>query len=142
MFGKQFVAKAALSLLVISSLLLNGTPVRGNELVPGEDLNGGASVFVFRGSSKRPQAAGASASGFRSAGGSAAARRVRVKNQLAANRKKKRMLQKRGQRHRKSRASESVAKLETVDTLTTVRKHYLPREMSTVRSLFSARHQE
>ncbi len=120
MFGKKVFAKAALSILLISSLLLNGTPVRANELVPESDLNGGASVFVFRGSSKRPQAAGASASAYRSAGGSAAARRTRVKSQLAASRKKKADAAKaRAAAVARARARERVAKLKLSNTLTT-----------------------
>lgn len=120
MFVKKLLPKTALSFLVISSLLMNVTPVRANELVPESDLNGGASVFVFRGSSKRPQAAGASASGFRSAGGSAAARRTKVKSQLAASRKKKADAAKaRSAAVARVRARERVAKLKLSNTLTT-----------------------
>ena len=43
------------SLIVLSSFFATAAPLaRGNDLVPSEDLTGGASVFVFRGSAKKP----------------------------------------------------------------------------------------
>jgi tetratricopeptide (TPR) repeat protein len=120
MFRDKFLAKSFISFLAISSLLINGTPVRANELVPESDLNGGASVFVFRGSSKRPQASGGSISAFRAAGGGAAARRARVKSQLATSRKRKADAAKaRAASVAKARAREKVAKLKLSNTLTT-----------------------
>lgn len=121
MFRDKFLAKSLISIFAISSLLVNGTPVRANELVPGSDLNGGASVFVFRGSSKRPQASGASASAFRSGGGGgASARRARVKSQLAASRKRKANAAKaRAAAVARARAREKVARLKLSNTLTT-----------------------
>lgn len=78
------------SFFLILSILSTGfvTDVRANDLVPTDDLAGGASVFVFRGSRKRPQERGAfraSAAG----GGSVNARRERVRNHIAVARKKK-----------------------------------------------------
>jgi tetratricopeptide (TPR) repeat protein len=120
MFRDKFLAKSVISFFAISSLLINGTPVRANELVPSDDLNGGASVFVFRGSSKQPQASGGSANAFRAGGGGAAARRARVKSQLAASRKRKADAAKaRAAAVARARARERVAKLKLSNTLTT-----------------------
>jgi Tfp pilus assembly protein PilF len=120
MFRDKFIVRSIISLFAISSLLINGTPVRANELVPESDLNGGASVFVFRGSSKRPQAGGGSTSAFRAGGGGAEARRARVKSQLVASRKRKADAAKaRAAAVAKARARERVAKLKLSNTLTT-----------------------
>lgn len=80
----------AFSSLAIFSLLFSGFSfeVRANDLIPASDLTGGASVFVFRGSQKRPQE-GAATRSYRPSGAGAAARRDRVKSQVASTRKKK-----------------------------------------------------
>ncbi|MEK7725441.1 MAG: hypothetical protein AAB336_13895, partial [Acidobacteriota bacterium] len=49
--------KAFFSALLLWSLLLNSIPVMAQgEMVTSEDISGGSSVFVFRRSSKAPQA--------------------------------------------------------------------------------------
>lgn len=80
----------ALSFFTIFSLLFSGFSfeVRANDLIPSSDLQGGASVFVFRGSKKRPQEGGAVRS-YRPSGAGASARRERVKSQVASARKRK-----------------------------------------------------
>ncbi len=113
-------AKTSISFFALFSLIISALPVRANELVPLSDLSGGASVFVFRGSSKRPQAAGASASAFRSAGGSASNRRARVASQIASSRKRKADAAKaRAAAVARARARERDAKLRLSNTLTT-----------------------
>lgn len=110
-------------MFAIASLLFSDLPVKANELVPSEDLTGGASAFVFRGSSKRPQAAGASAAAFTVAGGSAgspAARRARINAQLAAARKRKAdAARARAAEIARIRARERAQKLRLSNTLTT-----------------------
>jgi superkiller protein 3 len=85
-----FKIRTFASFLLILSILSTGLvlDVRANDLVPESDLSGGASVFVFRGSRKRPQERGA-VRAFSSGGGSVNVRRERVKNQIATNRRKK-----------------------------------------------------
>lgn len=49
--------KAVFSMLILWSFLLNSIPVKAQgEIVTSEDISGGSSVFVFRRSSKAPQA--------------------------------------------------------------------------------------
>ena len=87
--GKNFV-RSLVSLLTIASLNLAGlvAPARASgDLVPSDDINGGASVFVFRESRKKPQARGGG--GPASAGGGSAnyrSRRERINSQIAASR--------------------------------------------------------
>jgi tetratricopeptide (TPR) repeat protein len=108
-----------ISLLLIHAIIFTGfvTDVTANDLVPNDDLSGGASVFVFRGSRKRPQERGA----FRSmsGGGSVAVRRERVKNQVATLRKKKAAAAKaRAAAAARERARVRNAKLKLSNTLT------------------------
>lgn len=74
---------------MICSLLTAVIPARANDIVPTTDITGSASVFVFRGSSKKPQAAAASMRSFRA--GAAAAettrRRMRAQTDIARQRR-------------------------------------------------------
>ncbi|MEQ1763338.1 MAG: tetratricopeptide repeat protein [Pyrinomonadaceae bacterium] len=106
--------------LLILSILSTGfvVDVNANDLVPESDLSGGASVFVFRGSRKRPQERGAVRS-FSSGGASVNVRRERVKNQIAVNRKKKADAAKaRAAAVARARARERNQKLRLSNTLT------------------------
>jgi superkiller protein 3 len=119
MLRNQIIARSFISFIVISSLNLNTVSIRANDLVPTDDLTGGTSVFVFRESSKRPQAGGGSASAFRAAGGSPAARRARVQSQIASARKRKADAAKvRAAELAKARARERNARLRLSNTLT------------------------
>ena len=115
-----FKIRAFASFVLVLSLLSTGfvLDVKGNDLVPTDDLSGGASVFVFRGSRKRPQERGA----FRSSAGGGAsvnARRARVKNHIAATRKKKADTAKaRAAAVARARAKERNRKLRLSNTLT------------------------
>jgi len=107
-----------ISLLVINAIIFTGlvTDVNANDLIPNDDLSGGASVFVFRGSRKQPQERGA----FRSlsGGGSVGVRRERIRSQVAANRKKKADAAKaRAAAAARARARERNAKLKLSNTL-------------------------
>ena len=119
-FPRSRSLKIALSLLVLSSMMLSGLTVEARaftDLVPESDLNGGASVFVFRKSRKEPQERGGLSS-FRSAGGSAAARRQRIRNQVAAARKKRADAAKaRARAIAAARAHERRAKMKLSHTL-------------------------
>ena len=120
MFRENRVLKVFLSVLTLLSLNLAGltVPARATDLVPSDDLSGGASVFVFRESRKKPQEKGAY-SGSRSAGAGGRARRDRVKSQIAANRRKKAAAAKARQTQlARARARERNAKLKLSNTLT------------------------
>lgn len=117
---RDLFSPSLFSAVLIISMLFTAIPVRANELVPSDDLSGGASVFVFRGSSKKPQQGGASARAFRSGGGSAAARRARVNSQIATARQRRAAAAKaRAAAAARARARERVAKLKLSNTLTT-----------------------
>ena len=119
LFRRSKSLKIALSFLVLSSMMLSGlaVEVRATDLVPESDLTGGASVFVFRKSRKEPQERGGSSS-FRSAGGSAAARRQRIRNQVASARKKRADAAKaRARQIAAARARERRAKMKLSNTL-------------------------
>lgn len=66
---------------IVISMLSAGMPARANDIVPTSDITGGASVFIFRGSSKKPQSAGASARGYSAGGTSAETTRRRIRGQ-------------------------------------------------------------
>ena len=55
MSRKSLVAQSLIASLLLTSLVIVPAPVAANDLVPSDDLVGGTSVFVFRGSSKKPQ---------------------------------------------------------------------------------------
>lgn len=119
MFFKSRLIKITISASLLSSILLSGLVVetRAADLVPTDDLSGGASVFVFRGSRKQPQASGAARS-FRSGGASAGARREKFRSQVAAARKKKADAAKaRAAAVARARARERNAKLKLSNTL-------------------------
>lgn len=84
-FSRTLVATVA-----ALSLLLPGVPaVRANDIVPSSDLTGGASAFIFRGSSKRPQARGASVGGAKVSEASLGASRAKMQGHIAATRKRR-----------------------------------------------------
>ena len=112
--------RSFVSIALILSVLSVGfvTDARANDLVPNDDLAGGASVFVFRGSRKRPQERAAVRS-FAAGGASANLRRERVKNQVTTARKKKADAAKaRAAAAARARARERNAKLKLSNTLT------------------------
>lgn len=63
--------------------------VRGNDIVPASDITGGTSVFVFRGSSKKPQAGAAAVRSYRPTAATASANRVRINAQAATKRRQR-----------------------------------------------------
>ena len=119
LFRRSRSLKIALSFLVLSSMMLSGLTVeaRATDLVPESDLNGGASVFVFRKSRKEPQERGGSSS-FRAAGASASVRRQRIRSQVATARKKRADAAKaRARAIAAARARERRAKMKLSNTL-------------------------
>lgn len=103
---------------VLFSALLPGS-VRANDIVPTDDLVGGASVFVFRGSSKRAQESAGTARGFRAGFGGAGSSRARIAGQIAVSRKRKADAAKaRAAELARIRAREKNARLKQSNTLT------------------------
>jgi superkiller protein 3 len=94
MSRKSLVAQSLIASLLLSSLVAVPAPVMANDLVPSDDLVGGTSVFVFRGSSKKPQGGGGSARASRGGFGVAGPSKARIAAQLASARKKKAALAK------------------------------------------------
>ncbi|HLA95520.1 MAG TPA: hypothetical protein VK612_07355, partial [Pyrinomonadaceae bacterium] len=119
MFRKFKAFNAVLSFITLFSTLLSGLAIetRASDLVPSDDLAGGASVFVFRTSKKQPQERGAVRS-FRAGGASATVRRERIKTQVVSARKRKADAAKaRAAAVAKARARERNAKLKLSNTL-------------------------
>jgi superkiller protein 3 len=88
-------------------------PARANDIVPSDDLVTGASVFVFRGSSKKPQNKLGTARGFRGA----VSGRGRIAAQITSSRKKKADAAKaRAAELARIRARERVLKLKQSNT--------------------------
>lgn len=120
MIGNIRFFSSALSFISIFSIIFGGLAVdaSANDLVPNSDLSGGASVFVFRGSRKRPQERGAVRS-FQSGGASAVVRRDRIKTQVVSARKRKADAAKaRAATLARARARGRNAKLKLSNTLT------------------------
>ncbi|MGH9948799.1 MAG: tetratricopeptide repeat protein [Pyrinomonadaceae bacterium] len=93
-------------------------PAKANDIVPTDDLVNGSSVFVFRGSSKKPQESAGSAHGSRAGFGGARSNRARISGQIAASRKKKADANKaRAAQLAKQRARVRVAKLRQSNVL-------------------------
>jgi superkiller protein 3 len=114
MLRKSIFARSIVVYAIVISLLPFSSSVRANDIVPTDDLVGGTSVFVFRGSSKKPQAKLGAVHGFR---GSASGR-AKIANQIAAARKKKADAAKaRAAEVAKIRARERVARLKQSNAL-------------------------
>ena len=120
MFREFPVLKSILSAFFVFVMLFGGLPLesRANDLIPSDDLTGAASVFVFRGSRKQPQAQGA-ARAYRASGASAGLRSERIKSQIATTRTKKANQTKtRAAALARARARIRNAKLKLSNTLT------------------------
>lgn len=89
MFRKSLFAQALVVYSVVFSLIAVPVPVRANDIVPSDDLAGGASVFVFRGSSKKPQGGAGMAASSRAGFGSTRSGKAKMASQIATTRKKK-----------------------------------------------------
>jgi len=117
MFRKSLFAQSLIVYLVVMSMIFVPVPARANDIVPSDDLAGGASVFVFRGSSKKPQGGGAAAMGSRAGFGSTRSGKARMASQIATARKKKADAKKaRAAEIARARARERVAKLKQSNT--------------------------
>jgi tetratricopeptide (TPR) repeat protein len=119
LFPRSRTLNIALSLLVLSSMMLSGLAVeaRATDLVPESDLAGGASVFVFRKSRKVPQERGAARS-FMAGGAAATGRRQKIRSQIVSARQKRAAAAKaRAAALARARARERNAKLKLSNTL-------------------------
>jgi len=117
MFRKSLFAQSLFVYSLVFSLISMPIPARANDIVPSDDLAGGASVFVFRGSSKKPQAGGGSALGSRAGFGSTRSGKAKMASQIATSRKKKADAKKaRAAEIAKARARERVARLKQSNT--------------------------
>jgi superkiller protein 3 len=86
MFRRSLFARSIVVYAIVFSLLpFSNISVRANDIVPSDDLVSGTSVFVFRGSSKKPQNKLASARGFRGGG----AGRAKIAAQIKSVRQKR-----------------------------------------------------
>ena len=118
MSRKILVAQSLIASLILSSLVAVPSPVLANDLVPSDDLVGGTSVFVFRGSSKKPQGGGGSVSASRAGFGVARSSKARIASQIVSARKKKADAAKaRAAELARIRARERVARLKQSNTL-------------------------
>lgn len=119
MFRHSLVFKILVSYLSIFSILHSTSSVRANDIVPTDDLVGGASVFVFRGSSKKPQEKAGTVRGFRAGGGTVLSSKARITAQIASVRKRKADAAKaRAAELARIRAREKNARLKQSNTLT------------------------
>lgn len=117
MFRKSLFAQSLIVYLVLMAMITVPMPARANDIVPVDDLNGGASVFVFRGSSKKPQGGGGAAMGSRAGFGSTRSGKARMASQIASSRKKKADAKKaRAAEIARIRARVRVAKLKQSNT--------------------------
>jgi len=91
MFRNTQAAKLFLSLLLFLSLSFQGLTVKGQDLVAADDITGGgSSVFVFRGSRKKPQTRASGGFAFASGRGHSGLGRSHVNSQIFAAERKKR----------------------------------------------------
>lgn len=117
-YSLREVISGALVWAIVSGMFVASPPavLASGDLVPTDDLAGGASVFVFRGSRKKPQERGAVRS-FKSAGGTAR-RSDALKSQIeAARRRKAEQAKARAAAIARARARERNARLKLSNTL-------------------------
>ena len=106
---------SAVALLSLAFPMLN---LQAQDLVSNDDVTGGASVFVFRESRKKPQERGGGGSA-RAGGGRSGFTREKVNTQIAANRKRRADQAKANQvMIARARARERNAKIKLSNTLT------------------------
>lgn len=119
MFRSKRFIKPLLSIVVLTSFGTGVPAVRANDIVPSSDLNGNASAFVFRGSSKRPQSRAAVGKAFSANSPNAKANRSRIRAQAAERRKRKSEQAKaRAAELARQRARQKNAKLRQSNVLT------------------------
>lgn len=109
------IVRILCSFLIIFALMPHGIRVQAQDLVPSQDLTGGASVFVFR-NAKKPQEKAAVKGFVSDRGSSARGKNQRVNAQLAAAARKKR--QQSSAVTARNRARERNRRLALSNTLT------------------------
>ena len=114
MFRKSLFARSLIVYAILFSLMpFSAVPARANDIVPSDDLVSGTSVFVFRGSSKKPQNKLGTARGFRGGGSG----RAKMAAQITSARKKRADAAKtRAAEVARLRARERVARLKQSNT--------------------------
>ncbi|MEO8647715.1 MAG: tetratricopeptide repeat protein [Acidobacteriota bacterium] len=109
-----------MALIVAVSLNSATMNVAATDLVPTDDLSGGASVFVFRSSRKKPQERGGGAAGLRGGASAYRAQDARLNAQFSASRRKKAAnIKSRQAEIVRAQARERNAKIKLSNTLTT-----------------------
>ena len=117
MFRKKSLVRSFISSVVLFCLNLSCIFVFPQDIVAGDDITGGSSVFVFRKSRKEPQEK-AGVRGLRAGGGRAHVNKNRFDSQLAVNRKRRADQAKANQALlAKDRARQRNAKLALSNTL-------------------------
>jgi tetratricopeptide (TPR) repeat protein len=113
MLRKSVFARSIVVYAIVLSFLPFSASVRANDIVPSDDLVSGASVFVFRGSSKKPQSKLGAVHGFRGGAGG----RAKIATQIASARQRKADAAKaRAAEVARLRARERVLKLKQSNT--------------------------
>ncbi|MDM7924280.1 MAG: tetratricopeptide repeat protein [Pyrinomonadaceae bacterium] len=119
MFRNHRFLQSAVSLLVLASFGAWVPAARANDIVPSSDLSGGASAFVFRGSSKKPQSRAAAGRAFSPNSANARANRSRIRSQAAERRKQREAAAKaRAAELARIRARQKNAKIRQSNVLT------------------------
>jgi tetratricopeptide (TPR) repeat protein len=119
MFRSKSFIRPLLSIVILASFGAGVPAVRANDIIPSDDLNGNASAFVFRGSSKRPQSRAAAGKAFSPNSPNAKSNRARVRSQAAERHKKRTEANKaRAAELARIRARERNAKLRQSNILT------------------------
>ncbi|MBX3289458.1 MAG: tetratricopeptide repeat protein [Acidobacteria bacterium] len=119
MYGVYSVAKIFLSCVLLLSVIAASVVFNVNDIVPSSDITGAASVFVFRGSSKKPQSGTARTKAYRAEAAARADNRQRIGRQANAGRNKKaQAARSRSAMLARQRARERNAKIRQSNILT------------------------
>ncbi|MBX3244560.1 MAG: tetratricopeptide repeat protein [Acidobacteria bacterium] len=89
MHGTYYLIRIFLSSVLLLSVITASVVFNINDIVPSSDITGAASVFVFRGSSKKPQSGTARAKAYSAGAATRADNRQRINRQASAGRTKK-----------------------------------------------------
>jgi len=88
MLRSFYACKPFISIVVAVSVLTGSLSVMSQDIVAADDITGGASVFVFRESRKKPQEKSGGRGARAGGGGGHSASASKLQTQLAANRKR------------------------------------------------------
>jgi tetratricopeptide (TPR) repeat protein len=85
-----------ISFTFVFTTMIPAPMVRAQDIIASDDIAGGASVFVFRESRKKPQERSATARGFMTRGKAGSASRRKMNNHIATNWRKKKTVTRTG----------------------------------------------